>query len=257
MLTRRRLLRVLGYLQWLLSSTAICGPFLAAYYHLLQQGNIPALLPRRLWISLLNAWIGSVPSLHRRSLPPPCTMPIVYADAAPGDSSFVVASCKPRAFATSAPAPPRVRSRQSAELYAVFHTIRQLVLRSFTHACIVVDNAASYYTVLSGRVASACFDRIRILRRTNRLCTAARFQFQLALVRSEHNAADLCPSEPFRLQPRSRSGSNPGAVPAPPTTEPLLTPTLFSNQIWARELAMLRNVHWLEDSHRVRGLASG
>ena len=216
MLTRRRLLRVLGYLQWLLSSTAICGPFLAAYYHLLQQGNIPALLPRRLWISLLNAWIGSVPSLHRRSLPPPCTMPIVYADAAPGDSSFVVASCKPRAFATSAPAPPRVRSRQSAELYAVFHTIRQLVLRSFTHACIVVDNAASYYTVLSGRVASACFDRIRICGRINRRCTAARFQFQLALVRSEHNAADLCPSEPFRLHSRSRSGSTPGAVPASP-----------------------------------------
>ena len=34
------------------------------------------------------------------------------------------------------------------------------------------------------------FDRIHILRHINRLCTAAQFQFQSALVRSEHNAAD-------------------------------------------------------------------
>ena len=147
-------------------------------------------MPRHIWTSLLTAWFGAIPALHPRRLPLPFTMPIVYTDAAPGDCSFVIASCKPRAFATSAPAPPWVRSQQSAELYAVFHTLRQLVLRSYTHACIVVDNAASYYTVLSGRVSCACPERLRIVRRINRLCIQSHFQFQLALVRSENNAAD-------------------------------------------------------------------
>ena len=39
--------------------------------------------------------------------------------------------------------------------------------------------------------------------------------------------------------------------------EPFLSPTSFSNQIWVRKLAMLGNVHWLRDLHRVSGLASG
>ena len=113
LLTRRRLLRVLGYLQWLLCSNANCAPFLAGSYLLFHQPNFPKLLPRNLWISLLNAWFGAAASLHRRPLPPPFTMPIVYTDAAPGTSSFVVASCKPRAFATSAPTPAWVRSQRS------------------------------------------------------------------------------------------------------------------------------------------------
>ena len=111
-------------------------------------------------------------------------MQIVNTDAAPVDSFFVVASCKLQAFAT-APNPRWVRSQQSVELYAVFHTLLQLILRS----CIVVDSAA-YQTVVSDRVSSLYFDRIRIMRGINRLCTDANFQFRMALVPSKLNAAD-------------------------------------------------------------------
>ena len=167
-------------------------PHPISYFHfLLQQGKLPTVLPPQIWILLVNAWFGAIPGLRWQLLPPPFSMPVVYTDAAPaGDSHFVVASCKPRVFATSAPAPRWVRSQQSAELYAIFHTLCQLLLRSYTHACIIVDNVASYYTVLSGRVSCGCFDLIRIIRRINRICAAATFQFQLALVRSKHNAAD-------------------------------------------------------------------
>ena len=102
----------------------------------------------------------------------------------PRDGYFAVAAYKRGSFATFARAPPWVTSQQSAELYAVFHTIRQLILRSSTHACLAVDNSAAYYSVLSGRVSGRCPERVRILRRINRLCLEGPFQLQLVLVPS-------------------------------------------------------------------------
>lgn len=147
--------------------------------------------PRNLWRSLVTAWFGTTSALHQRPLPPLLTMSITYCDAAPGPIfSYMVAAYKRNTFAAAAIAPSWVRYQQSAELYAVFHTIRQLILRKSTHACIAVDNAASYFTISTGRISLRCHDHIRILRRINRLCLESKFQFELILVHSEANAAD-------------------------------------------------------------------
>jgi hypothetical protein len=118
-------------------------------------------------------------------------MPIVFCDAAPAhDHTFLVAAHKPRTFATCVRAPSSVPSVQDAELYGIFHTLRQMILRKHTHVCIVTDNAAAYFTVVTGRCSAQHRTRLVLLRRINRLCVRSGVQLQLALCRSAHNPAD-------------------------------------------------------------------
>ena len=129
-------------------------------------------------------------------------MPIVYTDAAPVDSSFAVASCKHLAFKTSAPTPIWVRFQQSAELYAILHALRQLILRSYTHACLIVDNAAAYHSVVSGRVSSSCFDRFdRSPLLTNLLLQSSKLTS--SVYHSRHVAAMSAYSRRLSRWPRS------------------------------------------------------
>ena len=138
------------------------------------------------------------PPVSPRSLPPPFSMPQVFSDAAPFHSSFVVACSRSLCFATCSPTPSWVRSIQDAELYGIFHTLRQCSLQKLSHVCPLTDNMGVYYTVSSGRVSSAC--PARILRRIFRVCLQFQLCFQIAWVPSARNAADFF-SRPLTCSP--------------------------------------------------------
>ena len=125
-------------------------------------------------------------------------MPQVFSDAAPFHSSFVVACSRSLCFATCSPTPSWVRSIQDAELYGIFHTLRQCSLQKLSHVCPLTDNMGVYYTVSSGRVSSAC--PARILRRIFRVCLQFQLCFQIAWVPSARNAADFF-SRPLTCSP--------------------------------------------------------
>lgn len=134
----RALQRCLGTLQWLLSPTSTYSPFLASSYTLLRQHTLPRLLPKNIWYSLLQAALATATPLHRRPLAPPLAMPLVFCDAAPAsDGCFLVAAHKPRIFATCVCAPRLAHSVQDAELYGIFHTLRQMIMRRHTHTCVL------------------------------------------------------------------------------------------------------------------------
>ena len=93
-----------------------------------------------------------------------------------------------RSFATSAPAPRWVTTQQDAEMYGVFHVLRQTVLRKFLHVCEATDNAGVFYSVSRGRCSGQKRTHVRLLRKINRLCFLHNVQLQIA--RSEDNPAD-------------------------------------------------------------------
>ena len=190
-LTYRSLQRLLGFLQWLLAPSSLYSTFLASSYKLLLQPSLPPILPRAIWVSLLIACLGALCPLRSRSLPPPLCMPLMYCDAAPFSTFFLSGCVRPFSFAMAVACPAWISSQQGAELYAIFSCARQAVLRGLSHVCIITDNEAAYHTVLSGRVGAARhWDRIRILRRINRLCITSELHLQIALTPSKANAAD-------------------------------------------------------------------
>ena len=127
-LSFRGLQRLLGYLQWLLTPSSFCAPFLASSYSLLQQTSLPILLPMSMFRSLLTACFSSSASLTCRPSPPACCMPVMFCDAAPFSGGYI--------------APLWVESQQTAELYASFCSIRQAALRGLSHVCVVGDTCA-------------------------------------------------------------------------------------------------------------------
>ena len=179
-----------GYLQWLLAPSSLLSPFLASAYRLLHVGPLPRLLPRNIWFSLLVAVLGSAVPLHARAFPPPLCMPLMYCDAAPVSGGFRAACVRLASFALSTRTPSWISSQQGAELYAIFCCLRQTVFRRLSHVCVVVDNTAAYYTVLSGKASARNWDRVRLLRRINRLCISNHLHVQLALTPSAANPAD-------------------------------------------------------------------
>ena len=189
-LSFRRLQRLLGFLQWLLSPSSLSAPFMSSSYQLLQQAHLPTLLPRHIWFSLLVSCLSAARPLTCRALPPPVCMPLMFCDAAPLPSGFMAACLRPLSFALAVPTPSWVRSQQTAELYSVFCCLRQAVLSGLSHVCVVVDNEAAYHTVKSGKVSGSVWARVRLLRRINRLCLAHNLHVQLALTASKHNPAD-------------------------------------------------------------------
>jgi hypothetical protein len=124
----------------------------------------------------------------------------VFSDAAPSFSSFVVGCSHKSSFATTAPTPHWLKSVQDAELYGVFHALRQCSLQKFSHICLLTDNLGVYHTLSSGRVSAFSFIRARILRRIVRVCLQSQISFQVAWVPSEYNAADFF-SRPLQYTP--------------------------------------------------------
>ena len=209
----RSLARLLGHLQWLCAPASTCAPFLASAYALLHTTSRPIILPRNIWRALATACLTSLLPLSRRPIPPPTCMPLVYCDAALTPSGRYAASCfKQSSFATHVTAPAWVTNQQTAELYAVFHSSRQLLLRNLTHACLVVDNSSAYVTTLFGKCSPFHWARLRVLRRTNRVCVESQLQIQLALTPSLHNAADpfsrFSPTAPLLCAPLADTRSS-------------------------------------------------
>ena len=73
-----------------------------------------------------------------------------------------------------------------------------------SHVCVVGDNEAAFYTVMSGKVSGRVWARVRLLRWINRLCISHNLEVQLALTYSGYNPVDpfsryheLCPSAPY------------------------------------------------------------
>jgi hypothetical protein len=161
-LTFRRLQRLLGFMQWLRAPVSYAAPFLSSAYALLRSPNIPTILPRAIWRSLLHALLMCMTPVRGRPLPPPLTMPLIFCDAAPFGSSFLVGVCKLGSFASVAQTPAWVRSMQQAEMYALFHTLRQIVHHRLSMACVVTDNAGTFYTVATGRCSAYCRTRLRL-----------------------------------------------------------------------------------------------
>ena len=189
-LTFRALQKLLGMLQWIQAPCSTAAPFLATAYSLLRQTRLPILLPRAIWYSLLNVILLAAQPTQARRLPPPPCMPLVFCDAAPHGSSFLVAVWKRDSFASVTETPSWVTSLQQAELYAIFHCVRLLSLRKLSMACLITDNLGAFYTVATGRVSAYSRTRLRLLCRINRICASSTLQLEIALVPSVHNAAD-------------------------------------------------------------------
>ena len=147
-LTRHTLQRFLGSLKWLSGPSSLNSVNLATAYSLLQKRSLPKTLPLSITYSLISAIIITLLPIYPRPLPPPLTMPTIFTDAAPSPqrSCYRVASVRYQSYATSVYAPNWVTDQQSAELYAIFHGLRQVCLRKLTYVCLVTDNSSAYFT---------------------------------------------------------------------------------------------------------------
>ena len=119
-------------------------------------------------------------------------MPVIFPDAAPtlGGKSYRVASLRYDQYATAVLAPEWVTDQQTAELYAVFHGLRQAVIRKLSYICVATDNSSAYFTMLSCRISARNYARLRIMRRINRLIYQSHCHLQLMWIPSGANLAD-------------------------------------------------------------------
>ena len=227
--TPRRLQRTLGSLLWISSPLLITPPWLApVYHHLLHNLPLPSrILPLRPWLFLFTAFVLSHLPSTARALPPPCTMAPIFVDAAPFQSSFIVSMLRPHSFATTVVAPPWVSSQQDAEMYAIFHALRQASLLRLAHVCLYTDNMSVFYTLSSLRVSSFTPARARILRRIVRICLSSGIRFQMTRIPSRLNPADAF-SRPPTIAAQPRLLTNPLFVFTHPTFLSSCAP------LWAR-----------------------
>ena len=114
----------------------------------------------------------------------------ILTSASQGIDLQTIAVVHPENFTSILCAPSWVRSLQSAEPYSVFHALRLMRARRFSCACIITDNSAAYFTLVSGRIHASPPDRLRIFRRITRVCIHSHFQLQVALIPSKENLAD-------------------------------------------------------------------
>ena len=155
----------------------------------------------RTWRFLFTAFIYALLPAIPHPIPPPCTMTPFFVDAAPcGTGGFVVSMFRPRRCATSVSTPCWVSSQQDAELYSLFHAVRQASLRKLSFICLFCDNMSAFYSVFSGRVSCAHPVRARLLRRIYRICIKENLHIQLVHVPSSFNPADPF-SRPHTLNP--------------------------------------------------------
>ena len=128
----------------------------------------------------------------------------IFVDAAPQPQHYLsppttlfkVASIKPHSYATAATAPTWIKDQQTAELYSVFHGLRQGLIRGIIHICIITDNMGTYHTLSSGKISA----------RITRLIYQYRANAQVMWVPTADNLADafsrsLTPQQPPPCEP--------------------------------------------------------
>ena len=198
-LNLKGLQRLLGTLQWLSAPASLNSANMATAYALLHKHTPPKILPFPILYSLVCASITTLLPTKPRQLLPPLTMSPIFTDAAlvPPTSpsttppAYKVASVAPCAhYATATTTPSWVKNQQSAELYRVFHGLRQAVQHNIAHLCITTDNVGTYYTLLHGKISAKQPARLRILRRINRLVAQSHCNLQVMWVPSTVNSAD-------------------------------------------------------------------
>ena len=186
----RRLLQLLGMLQWAARPASEVGVLLPALYQLTRRARQPNYFPIQLWQPLLQACIIVIFPASLKAPPPPLTLPPFFVDAAPQPPRFRVGSNHTSRTLTSCLAPPWVISQNQAELYSVFHCIRQAALLSHTHLCIITDSTAAFYALASGRASTSHPVFLRLLRRIWRIVNQFSLKISVALTPSCSNAAD-------------------------------------------------------------------
>ena len=186
----RRLLRLLGFLQWASRPASEIGIFLPALYHLTRRHRFPRFLPLPLWQPILQACILIALPAQIYSHPPPLTFPPFFVDAAPQTPLFRVGTNHDSRCVTSCLAPPWVSTQNQAEMYAVFHCLRQAGLRKHSYICVITDSTATFFALLSGRASANHPVFLRVLRRIWRIVHEFGLKVAVALVSSENNAAD-------------------------------------------------------------------
>ena len=136
-------------------------------------------------------------------------MPPIFVDAAPtAHHTFIISTYRPHSHATSITAPGWIYSQQDAELYAVFHAIRQASLRHMSYLCIMTDNFSVFHTITSCRVSCTASSRARILRQILRTCLASGIRLQTVRIPSQLNPADAF-SRPSRIDTRPSLATHP------------------------------------------------
>ena len=213
----RSIQRVLGSLQWVAAPFSPVGPWLSPVYHFLFTITHQHIIPLRTLAFLVTAFLYTlIPPRPRRSLLP-CVTPPLYVDAAPYKQTFLVSAYKHRSFSTTIQTPNWITTQQEAELYAIFHGLRQALLQNYSSIAIFTDNSSAYYTILHGRVSSSHPIRARILRRIYRLCLRYSLTLQLVWIPSKLNPADIFsrPMTSFQLSALQQT-----QLPTPFTTHP-------------------------------------
>ena len=90
-------------------------------------------MPIRTWTFLMTAFLHLYFPVVPRISPPPCTMLPIFVDAACYyNKSFLVSSYRTLDYATTVETPPWICNIQDAELYAIFHGLRQSCLRKIS-----------------------------------------------------------------------------------------------------------------------------
>ena len=133
---RTRLRKILGLLQWLSRPAPDTAPFLASSY------RQPRYFPLCMWSSLIQATLLCIRPAVPRPQPPPLTFAPIFVDAAAQNATrFRVGAVRPTHYMTSATAPAWIANQQTAEMYGLFHAVRQAALRPTSHLCLITDNA--------------------------------------------------------------------------------------------------------------------
>ena len=190
--TKTALRKIFGMLQWLSRPAPQSAIFLASCYHLLQRNQHPNYFPLPLWSSLIQATLLCLIPAVPRKQPPPLTFPPLFTDAAEEtDCKFRVGMARGRHYCTSTVAPSWVTNQQVAEIYGVFHGLRQAALRQESHVCCIVDNAGAFFIIKKGRTSFRNRGQLRVLRRLWRIVHQYNLHVAIALTRSKNNPADF------------------------------------------------------------------
>ena len=176
------ILRTLGLFSMAVLPSLEVAIFLALVYSLSRHSHI--------WQPLLQSFFLVQLPATTKAPPPPLTFPPVFVDAAPDPPFYRVGTNHNARILTAVRTPFWVRSQNQAELYGLFHCIRQAGLRKLTPLCLVTDSSASYFATLSGRSSAHHTVFLRLLRRIWRTMHQFRIHLSLALTPSENNAAD-------------------------------------------------------------------
>jgi len=188
---RRSLAKLLGAVQWLTSPSKHAAPFLAAAYSTLHHTTTCRKIPFNVWKSLLFGVLTCTLSARAHKPLPSPLLPVLFTDAAPTSTAAYCVAAYSSSFATSAPTPSWITTLNQAELYGVFHSLRQAALRRLTMLNLTTDSTYVFFTLTRWQCPSQNPTCTRILRRIWRLALFYQLNFTVSLVPSGHNDADI------------------------------------------------------------------